>query len=245
MVMLKVLWNKTDAKGYTDLIPLRWLMGGKATTCSNGMHEMISQKGRSYPVKCSIVVEGSATILNYGGIHRRQNLERYEVAIGELKISLSKKVNLAINSVQWRTEGQASFEDAPVTASIALDHIYEDDEVFSVEGAAFLASHMRRERDPGLRVRKLRSVLSKQGVLSCEACEFDFEAAYGSIGESTCEVHHRKPLAMTGSREVSLGDLAILCANCHTAIHRIYPLVDVLKFKKKHVLHVSKTKSPR
>ena len=61
------------------------------------------------------------------------------------------------------------------------------------------------------------------GHLVCECCGFDFERAYGSIGEDYIEVHHRTPFSQTeGEHPVdATTDLVPLCSNCHSMIHRV------------------------
>ena len=56
----------------------------------------------------------------------------------------------------------------------------------------------------------------------CQACGFSFERFYGSHGEDFIEVHHKKPLASyQGVVEINPAtDLAVLCSNCHSMIHR-------------------------
>ncbi len=73
-----------------------------------------------------------------------------------------------------------------------------------------------------------------RGALRCEACGLAFEAVYGAVGSSACEVHHKLALA-TGPRATKLEDLAILCANCHSVIHRIDPMPDVPTFSKEYL----------
>jgi predicted HNH restriction endonuclease len=95
------------------------------------------------------------------------------------------------------------------------------DESVSDEGAARLAVHLTRERDPKLIERKKRSVLAKKGKLTCEICSFNFEARYGELGANFCEVHHVKPLAHRSANEPTmLEELAIVCSNCHRMLHR-------------------------
>ena len=92
------------------------------------------------------------------------------------------------------------------------------------EGKKQWYRHLRRERDRALVRRKKRKVKADTGKLRCEACHFDFEQVFGPTMEDFCEVHHRKPLSSKdGERETPLGDLAVLCANCHRAIHRLGP----------------------
>jgi 5-methylcytosine-specific restriction enzyme A len=48
-----------------------------------------------------------------------------------------------------------------------------------MEGRYLLRWHAYRERNPALRRRKINSVLSGGGSLSCEVCSFDFAQTYG------------------------------------------------------------------
>lgn len=89
------------------------------------------------------------------------------------------------------------------------------------EGKALLRLHRHRERNRGIIIRKKRQVLQNADRLECEACEFDFQTVYGSIGEGFAECHHRLPFAAAaGERRTRLQDLAIVCANCHRMLHR-------------------------
>jgi 5-methylcytosine-specific restriction protein A len=96
------------------------------------------------------------------------------------------------------------------------------------EGAAELKEHLVRERDVALAEAKRRDVLKSRGRLACEACGFNFAVVYGEVGAGFCEVHHLTPLAMrSGNETTSLDDLAILCSNCHSIIHRTFPMWPV------------------
>jgi hypothetical protein len=103
-----------------------------------------------------------------------------------------------------------------------------DADFASSEGARILVAHLRRERDGNLVKLKKQRVVSEGGRLTCEICGFDFEEKYGVLGAGFCEVHHRLPL---GEREVEsetkLGDLAIVCANCHRMVHRTSPILSI------------------
>lgn len=103
------------------------------------------------------------------------------------------------------------------TLSVAPE---DADEVESREGGILEHMARRRERDGGLRTRKLRAVLDAGGSLVCEVCGFDFGATYGERGEGYIEVHHVQPLHVTGATVTRLDDLALLCANCHRMCHR-------------------------
>ncbi|WP_336716283.1 HNH endonuclease [Arthrobacter sp. USHLN218] len=95
-----------------------------------------------------------------------------------------------------------------------------DDEEGAVEGRLLLARHRRRERDPGLRRKKIEAHQKNGQATVCEVCSFDFGTTYGSRGKDYIEVHHVLPLHVSGETRTKLGDLAMLCANCHRMIHR-------------------------
>lgn len=92
--------------------------------------------------------------------------------------------------------------------------------VSATEGRELLRLHRTRERKPRLAARKKRQVLNQTGRLACEACGFDFAAEYGELGVGFAECHHTQPLAQAGERQTALGDLAVVCANCHRMLHR-------------------------
>lgn len=103
----------------------------------------------------------------------------------------------------------------------------EDDLEGVDEGGLYLRRHFARERDRGLRKRKIDSVRKAGRTLDCEVCGFDFRLVYGERGRDYCEVHHRTPLHDSGQTKTKLEDLAVLCANCHRMIHRGNPWLTV------------------
>jgi len=98
------------------------------------------------------------------------------------------------------------------------------DEFFAEEGEEKRRWVKHRKREAGLRNRKIQVELERcGGHLRCEVpgCGFDFLAMYGSLGRGYAEVHHLRGLASRQhSRRTRLGDLVIVCANCHRMIHR-------------------------
>jgi putative restriction endonuclease len=85
------------------------------------------------------------------------------------------------------------------------------------EGRAMLRTHLRRERSRKLITEFKRSLSD----LTCQACDFDFSAAYGSLGAGYIEAHHTVPVAsLDDMATTKITDLAALCANCHRVIHR-------------------------
>ena len=88
----------------------------------------------------------------------------------------------------------------------------------SPEGRRKYRRHMMVERRSTNRTK----VLSKKPSI-CEVCGFDFLTFYGTAVGSYAEVHHLKPLSLGEQHAQSIDDFAVLCANCHRAIHRPSP----------------------
>jgi 5-methylcytosine-specific restriction protein A len=109
-----------------------------------------------------------------------------------------------------------------------------DDNVWAEaqEGAILTSLHRTRERSPRLVLAKKQAVLQRVGRLTCEVCGFCFAIAYGEIGDDVIECHHRRPLSELRQRQrTSLGDLALLCSNCHRMIHWRRPWLTVEQLK--------------
>jgi putative restriction endonuclease len=77
----------------------------------------------------------------------------------------------------------------------------------------------RYERNPRLRARALQL----HGT-SCKGCGFNFEEMYGEQGHGYIHVHHLNPISETGGLLAvnPQTDMTVLCANCHSMVHR-YP----------------------
>lgn len=103
---------------------------------------------------------------------------------------------------------------------------HPDDEMLAsvstaLEGREELVAHRRRERSRLLVSKKREQMRAQTGGLACEACGLTESTPYPrDLAASVFEVHHRVPLAQaTAPQRTSLDDLAVVCANCHRAIH--------------------------
>lgn len=101
----------------------------------------------------------------------------------------------------------------PNTDAVALS-----DGGSTVEGEQVLVTHFVRERDAGLVKRAKRKFKKAHGRLYCEACEFNFQEKYGSLGKDYIEALHVTPLSQ-GKRQTSTDELVMLCGNCHRMVH--------------------------
>jgi 5-methylcytosine-specific restriction enzyme A len=99
------------------------------------------------------------------------------------------------------------------------------------EGGVQMRAHRQYERNRMLIARK-KTAAAEGGQLICEACDFDFEARYGSIAAGFIEVHHTKPVhLMKRGERTRLSDLALLCSNCHRVAHRQCPPLGVAQIR--------------
>lgn len=133
---------------------------------------------------------------------------------------------MALIAAATRAEWEAALEQGRDPFDTGVDpDAPETDETGTPEGRVLWSRHLRRERDPGLRRKKIQAILAAHGALACEVCGFDFGQVYGDVGEGYIEVHHVVPLRVTGETNTRLSDLAVLCSNCHRMIHRRTPFI--------------------
>jgi hypothetical protein len=110
--------------------------------------------------------------------------------------------------------------------------IAPDPHLSAVEGDPKLVFHLRRERDDALAYAKREAMRGADGHLECEACGFLAHRVYPGLSGDVYEIHHRLPLSQAAGKVTTrLKDLALLCANCHRAIHRTDPLMSVENFR--------------
>lgn len=94
------------------------------------------------------------------------------------------------------------------------------DDPFAFEGAEKFVLHRAAERDPAIRMLKLKAFLKEHGKLFCEICGFNFEETYGQIGKGLIEVHHLLPISqMEPNHKTTIDELMCICSNCHFAVH--------------------------
>ena len=93
------------------------------------------------------------------------------------------------------------------------------------EGKRKVVAHaiMERRSQRKEKIREFKEGKGK-GELFCECFYTKSESYPRRLRERTFEVHHRVPLAnLQSESQTSLADLAVLCANCHRAIHTFTP----------------------
>jgi 5-methylcytosine-specific restriction enzyme A len=98
----------------------------------------------------------------------------------------------------------------------------EEEEAFP-EGKVLYRQHVYRERNRRL-VEAAKQLASKKGNLKCQICAFNFHEKYGELGKGYIECHHTLPVSeYSEKKKTKVGDLALVCSNCHRMLHRKRP----------------------
>lgn len=96
----------------------------------------------------------------------------------------------------------------------------------SFEQAKRYRQHRQIERNPS-HSRKVKKLLGSK----CFACGTDPSSTYGELAKGMVDAHHLRPLSALKDGEVvrfdPYKDFAVLCPNCHRAIHRMEDVSDL------------------
>jgi 5-methylcytosine-specific restriction enzyme A len=154
---------------------------------------------------------------NYRG--RRTKGGRLDLDVIRAFIDEPREMAAIANSVRYAARALGPEPEPPADLDFNT--------VAANEGAVILRLHLRRERDPSLRRRKIEEARKRFGCVRCEVCSFDFGQTYGDWGRDYIECHHKVPLSHSGPTKTVLNDLALLCSNCHRMVHRQQPWLSV------------------
>jgi putative restriction endonuclease len=123
------------------------------------------------------------------------------------------------NNESWRYEGAFSVAEIE-TKYVVLERGYgasvnralPQEEVLYQEGGKKYVTHLMAERSSAI-VKALKT--NSDSV--CEICAMNFAELYGV---EYIEAHHKVPIATySSSSTVTFEDFALLCPNCHRAVH--------------------------
>lgn len=91
------------------------------------------------------------------------------------------------------------------------------------EGEKYIIKHRQQEilhrNSRIVKAAKQQALIKGNGRVFCECCGFDFYNIYGEIGRCFIECHHKKFISQ-GKRLTYTTDLAMVCSNCHSILHR-------------------------
>jgi 5-methylcytosine-specific restriction protein A len=113
----------------------------------------------------------------------------------------------------------------------------EEDEEGAVEGRLVWRWHRQRERAPGKAAEKKAKMRTDLGELLCEVCdlsESQTQERFGVLSSDIFECHHTQPLhSLTGTTRTRLADLAVVCPNCHRALHRSAQPISIAEMRSR------------
>ena len=197
----RIRWLNPDALGSIDLIDGLWLEGNEKLF---GLKHPTEHSESMSIATFDLVPDGDGILFRYGGRHETDNKEQ-GIFVGDMRINPAQFPKTAV--IQWRDSEQQPFEELKVQIS----------RLAAREGDRRKGMATRLSRSSRLAKWK-RAWVKARGNLACEACGFAGYPAYGATLDCCFEVHHTRTLKQ-GERGTELADLALLCANCHSAIH--------------------------
>ena len=182
----------------------------------NNLGNDLWKKEEISDIKTGILIDSFRLDLE-SGLISSDILTRSKICSGMQLLTAKQGTNFKINYQQFEFINNLWFGN---------EFDEEDDEEGSDESKTVLRLHKVRERDSGLVRKAKENFIKNNGKLFCEVCKFDFNKVYGI---DYAEAHHKKPLSQIKSGEkTKINDLAILCSNCHSAVHR-FKVDDPLK----------------
>lgn len=128
---------------------------------------------------------------------------------------------------QWRIVRLRDAAESP-------DEVPASSAPYYSEQASVTVRTNKYERD-----RSARKLCIEHYGARCAVCDFDFEQAYGPLGQGCIRVHHIVPPARIGAgyKLDAVRDLRPVCANCHYMIHRIEPAYGIEQLRELLLRH--------
>jgi len=116
------------------------------------------------------------------------------------------------------------------------DNIIQDANDEGVGGGGLAqAKRYRQHRAIERQASHSKKVKAVQGY-RCKACDQEMSEIYGELAAGMIDAHHLTPLATLSDGQVvtfdPLIDFAVLCPNCHRAIHRLEDPSDLVALRK-------------
>jgi hypothetical protein len=109
--------------------------------------------------------------------------------------------------------------ERPAKLAPLVQQLGDADEAFP-EGREKELLHRTHERNRTVVALAKQWAAQRDRWLPCDVCGFSFRRAYGDLGENFIEAHHRLHVATLKANNLTrVGDIALVCANCHRMLH--------------------------
>jgi hypothetical protein len=204
-----------------EVNPAHWSRGSTVTT-QYFLDLYLVLVGQKYNGKKDKRGVAEALLIQVSGTHHRKNI------INEDMFSKGSTVtNKYFSALLEALVAFKKINDDGYTYSVGeidqseLEFVVNDFHEGSLEGRKLLVSHYRFERDKllSLCAKRLARKKHPENLLVCEICKIIPEKKYSL---DLVEAHHRVPLSeLKKSTKVKPSDFAMLCPNCHRAVHKV------------------------
>ncbi|TIQ33089.1 MAG: restriction endonuclease [Mesorhizobium sp.] len=208
--------------------------GGPDVSIGNTPQQGINWIGSPPSVRGVIVKTRPEAYDQDGWTDAAQNVFRYSFKARKSRVSYTELANSVLitqpnflypvlvfteGNGGWKFEGQFAVAEIDETSvflhrySVHNDQSHQlEDLVGFQEGGRSYVLHLLAERSS-----QAVKILKNTDSFSCDICELDFNERYGV---EYIEAHHKIPVSsFTSEHLVKPSDLALLCPNCHRAIH--------------------------
>ncbi|UZM14767.1 HNH endonuclease [Pseudomonas kielensis] len=205
---------------------------GESLIINNTPQQGINWVG-SLPALAGVLVKvRSGSYSHDGWVNSERELYRYSFKARKGVVSLKEKANLALlnqpefgypvvlyseQKNNWVFEGIFGLvecaDEYVILGRQAESHVLAGKvgQGF-MEGGKKYVTHLLSERSS-----QIVKLLKSSGSWVCEICNDDFKTKYGF---EYIEAHHKVPISTKATKSVVvLEDLALLCSNCHSAVH--------------------------
>lgn len=147
-------------------------------------------------------------------------VEWHAVSNGKNAFRIGKGDNLLFREIGGRDNllpGLLKLAEIPPAGEISNHSSNVAPDLEYSEGGKILRAHLQIERNSSIVQRAKKLARDKDGQLACETCQAVPSKVYGGL--DLVEAHHKAPLSL-GERKTKPGDFAMLCPNCHRAVHK-------------------------
>lgn len=200
----------------------------------NTPQQGINWVGQLPSLKAVIIKTRPGSYENDAWLDEDKAVYQYSFKARESKISYEEKANKSLIlqpqyqypillftecSEGWEFEGVFSvtgIEDKYVVlgrgeASLGRANSSQEEDQFQ-EGSRRYVTHLMAERN-----QNVVQILKEVHTWLCDICGLDFNSRYGI---PYIEAHHKTPISTySSSHSVKIEDFALLCPNCHRAVH--------------------------